>query len=76
MLDFLSRDVYVINSRFRTIHPISQNELRKFAAKCEGFYEDIGLDLILAPRDDGDLQRFNRFYGPLVKRIFLRRKIY
>jgi FkbM family methyltransferase len=76
MLDFLSRDVFVVNTRFRTIHPIGLDELRDFAAKSEGFFEDLGLDLILAPRGNSDLQRFNRFYGPLVKRISLRRKIY
>lgn len=76
MLEFLSRNIYVIDRRCRTIHPIRPNELRKFAAECEGAFDDLGLDLILAPRDGDDLQRFNRFYGPLVKRIFLRRQIY
>ena len=74
MPGFLSRDIYVVDSRYRTIHPITQNELRKFAAECEGSSEDVGLDLILAPRQDGELRRFIRFYAPLVKRRFWRRK--
>jgi hypothetical protein len=76
MLDFLSRDIYVIGRRCRTIRPITPNELRKFAAESEGFFDDLALDLILAPREGDDLQQFNRFYGALVKRIFLRRQIY
>lgn len=76
MLGFLARDIYVVNRRFRTIHLISPNELRKFAADCAGAMDTVFLDLILAPSVGNDLQRFDRFYGPLLKRIFLRRQIW
>jgi FkbM family methyltransferase len=63
----LGRNLFLINSRFRTIHPVSLDELRRFAAVCGNASEDVGLDLILAPRDDSRLRRFCRIHAPFVK---------
>lgn len=74
MLDILSRDVYVVDARFRTLHPIDKGELQRFAAECAGASDDVGLDLILVPRGSKEVRSFERFYAPLRKCSFLRRK--
>lgn len=73
-LDLIARDVYVVDARFRTLHRIDSGELQRFAAECVGCSDDVGLDLILAPRGGENLNGFSRFYAPLRKHSFLRRK--
>jgi FkbM family methyltransferase len=76
LLGTMARDIYVVNAHFRTIHPIRQNELHEFAAACAQASEDVGLDLILAPRQDAPLLQFRRLYAPLLKSRFLQNKIH
>jgi FkbM family methyltransferase len=68
----MDRTMYLVNSRFRTIHPVSKAELNHFVETSSGASEDIGLDLILAPRDENRLQDYCRIYAPLVKSRILR----
>jgi FkbM family methyltransferase len=67
VLHTLARDIYLINARYRTLHRVTQTELHGFAATCIGGSDDAGVDLILAPHNDKTLDRFCRFYAPLVK---------
>jgi FkbM family methyltransferase len=76
VLGLTGRNIYVVNSRYRTIHPIGTDELTRFAAGCSTCSEDVGMDLILAPRLDADVRRFIRWYAPLLKRRFLQKKMH
>jgi FkbM family methyltransferase len=67
MISQMDRTMYLVNSRFRTIHPVSKAELNHFAETCSGASDDIGIDLILAPRDDSRLREYCKIYAPLVK---------
>ena len=71
VLNGLARDMFMINARYRTLHRIGPSELDDFSASCMGGSDDVGIDLILAPRNDKSIQRFCRFYAHLVKSTVL-----
>jgi FkbM family methyltransferase len=73
LLASMRRDLYMINSRYRTLHRLSEAELRKFAGETADSSEDAGLDLILAPDSTDELRPFFKIYGFAVKKRFVRR---
>lgn len=67
LISEMDRNLYLVHSRYRTVHRVSKAELSHFAETCGGGSDDVGLDLILAPRDDRLLRRYCKIYAPLVK---------